>query len=225
MASGFPKREAEQLLKNCHRRCCICHRYCGVKIELDHIEQRADTSDDSIGNAIPVCFECHAEIHGYNDRHPRGRKFTPEELRGHRDQWLAICKNNPEVMLKAIRNSDVGSLQSLIDEIEFNLVVAEFNSPDEQGCLFLINQFLRAIQEGAIATLNDEIKISVLEAYQAMGRANQLIAGAAALAHGTELQKHTQTVAMQAIDSANPKIAEAKKVLLKYLGHEDSQYV
>jgi hypothetical protein len=31
-----------------------------------------------------VCFECHPEIHSYNDKHPRGRKFLPEELQLHK---------------------------------------------------------------------------------------------------------------------------------------------
>lgn len=220
MGSGFPRNKVAELLTKCHRRCCICHRFCGVKIETDHILQKADGGHDSIENAIPVCFECHAEIHSYNERHPRGRKFTPEELRGHRDQWLAICEDNPEIMLKAARNSDVGPLQSLIDELEFNSTVAQFSQSSQQGCLFLNDQFLRAIQEGAIATLNDEIKKAVLEAYRTIGRANQLIASASALAHGTELQKPTATEASKAIDEAKPTILEAESILVKFLGSE-----
>lgn len=218
MGSGFPKKEVAKLLTECHRRCCICHRFCGVKIELDHIEQKADGGPDSIDNAIPVCFECHAEIHSYNESHPRGRKFTPEELRSHRDQWRAICQDNPGVLLQAARNSDVGPLQSLIDELEFNSAVAQFSQSNQQGCLFLNDQFLRAIQEGVIAILNDEIKKVVLEAYRKTGRANQLIAGATALAHGTEPQKSTATEASKAIDEAKPAILEAKKILIKFLG-------
>ena len=225
MASGFPKKEVEDLLVQCHRRCCICHRYCGVKMEVDHINQRADSGNDAIENAIPVCFECHAEIHSYNDRHPRGRKFTAEELRKHRDQWLTICENKPEVMLRAIRNSDVGPLQALIDELEFNSVVTEFNKDNEIGCLFLVDQFQRAIQEGAIATLKDEIKKEVLEAYRAMGRANQLIASASALPHGQEPTKATKTVAIKAIDDAKPKVHRAKDVLLRFLGAEELKNV
>jgi hypothetical protein len=81
----FPCKDVEILLAACHRRCCICHRFCGVKIETDHIEQAAEGDSDKIENAIPVCFECHAEIHSYNDKHPRGRKFTPDELRHHKE--------------------------------------------------------------------------------------------------------------------------------------------
>jgi len=59
-----------------------------VKIETDHIIPEADGGGDEIENAIPVCFECHAEIHSYNGRHPRGRKFLPDELRAHKALWL-----------------------------------------------------------------------------------------------------------------------------------------
>ena len=31
---GFPQRDAKDLLVKCHRRCCICHKFSGVKMEL-----------------------------------------------------------------------------------------------------------------------------------------------------------------------------------------------
>jgi HNH endonuclease len=53
----FPQNDVDDLLVQCHRRCCICHRFCGVKIELDHIiPQSEPASNDDISNAIPVCF-------------------------------------------------------------------------------------------------------------------------------------------------------------------------
>src|SRR4051794_29377874 len=97
MAGGFVRKDVAVLLAQCHRRCCICHRFCGVKIETDHIVPHADGGADTIDNAIPVCFECHAEIHSYNDKHPRGRKFTSEELRYHKEQWLKICATQPDI--------------------------------------------------------------------------------------------------------------------------------
>jgi len=87
---GFKRTEANKLLVACHRRCCVCHRYCGIKIELHHIQPNEDGGDDSIENAIPLCFECHAEVQLYNDAHPRGRKFHPDELQDHKGQWLRI---------------------------------------------------------------------------------------------------------------------------------------
>ncbi|HBB86230.1 MAG TPA: hypothetical protein DC047_01280 [Blastocatellia bacterium] len=176
----FPREQVDELLKACHRRCCVCHRFCGVKIETDHIVTKADGGPDSIDNAIPVCFECHAEIHSYNDKHPRGRKFRPEELRGHREQWLEICRTKPEIFVSATRDSDVGPIQALIDELEFNLEVSQHASYDALGCLFLDEQFRRAIRDGAIATLDDSLKKSILEAYRILGRANEKIRGAMA---------------------------------------------
>jgi hypothetical protein len=95
---------------------------------------KADGGSDSIDNAIPVCFECHAEIHSYNDKHPRGRKFRPEELRGHKEQWLDICRTKPEIFVSATRDSDVGPIQAVIDELEFNLEVSKHAS---YGCVRL----------------------------------------------------------------------------------------
>jgi hypothetical protein len=45
--------------------------------------------DDSFENCIPLCFDCHAEVEHYNDQHPRGRKFSENELRQHRDTWFS----------------------------------------------------------------------------------------------------------------------------------------
>lgn len=91
----FPSSVAEQLLVACHRHCCICHKPTGNKMEIDHIVPHAEGGPDTADNGIPLCFDCHAEVHAYNPNHPRGRRFTPSELRRHRDQWFAICSSAP----------------------------------------------------------------------------------------------------------------------------------
>jgi hypothetical protein len=170
---AFNRDEVSELLSRCHRRCCICHRFCGVKIETDHIDPFESSRNDDISNAVPVCFECHAEIHSYNDKHPRGRKFLPEELRSHRDQWLKICSDRPELLIAPTRHADVGPLQALIDELDFNSTVAEVAKDwQSQGCKFQDLQFLRAIHEGSVSLLRDNIRELILEAYRAMGSAN-----------------------------------------------------
>jgi len=121
---AFNRTEVADLLVRCHRRCCICHRFCGTKIETDHIVQHACGGDDSIENALPLCFDCHAEAHTYDPRHPRGRRFTTDELRGHKEQWLRICEARPEIFLQAARDVDVGPLQGLIDELDYNLSIS-----------------------------------------------------------------------------------------------------
>ena len=42
---GFDHDEIAELLARCHRRCCVCHRFCGVKIETDHIKPQHEGGD------------------------------------------------------------------------------------------------------------------------------------------------------------------------------------
>ncbi len=213
----FKRDEVSALLVRCHRRCCICHRFCGVKIETDHIVPVEEGGGNDIENAIPVCFECHAEIHSYNDKHPRGRKFTSGELQSHRDQWLRICAEHPETLIGAIRNADVGPLQALIDELEFNATVATENHFERDGCKFQEKQFLRAIHEGAIAMLKDSIKRPLLEAYREMGAANTALDGK--FVRGTP---EASNAAGTRIGLAAGKIAPARDELLRFLSSDEA---
>ena len=51
---------------------------------------RSEGGADSSDNAIALCFDCHAASGHYNPKHPRGTKFSPGELRKHRDSWHAL---------------------------------------------------------------------------------------------------------------------------------------
>jgi len=86
---SFPSAVADKALVACGRCCCLCHKFCGGKIELNHIIQEADDGPQTLDNCIPVCFDCHADVGHYNKSHPRGKKYTAAELRGHRDAWYA----------------------------------------------------------------------------------------------------------------------------------------
>ena len=81
---SFPPLVAEKALVYCGRHCSICHKFCGTKIELHHIDANGD---DTYENCIPLCFDCHAEVKTYNPKHPKGRKYTDSELKAHRDRW------------------------------------------------------------------------------------------------------------------------------------------
>jgi HNH endonuclease len=216
---AFNREEVSALLSQCHRRCCICHRFCGVKIETDHIIPTESGGGDEIKNAIPVCFECHAEIHSYNDKHPRGRKFQPEELHLHKEQWLKICAERPDLLISAIRNADVGPLQALVDELDFNATVATADH-NNQGCKFYENQFLRAISEGSISLLKDKIRELLLEAYSAMGAANA--ANLAKSYHGMHSDQWANATkeVQRRINDARTKITAARVELLKFLSKE-----
>ncbi|MCK4998812.1 MAG: hypothetical protein KAS23_04725, partial [Anaerohalosphaera sp.] len=124
---------------------------------------------DDIDNALPVCFECHSEIHCYNTDHPRGRKFTEKELRLHKEQWLNICKKNPEIFSQPFQSSDAGPLNSLIDELEYNM-----HACNCLGSSLSTSQFDEALRKGSISLLEPEMKKKINSAYSEINRLNQL---------------------------------------------------
>jgi hypothetical protein len=219
MANGFNRDEVAKLLVRCHRRCCICHRFCGTKIETDHIIPTAESNDHSIENAIPVCFDCHAEIHAYNPKHPRGRRFTPEELRLHKDQWLRICDTRPEIFLEASRNIDIGPIQGLLDELDYNLDISADSDGQKMGFLFRDEQLTRAIREGVLSTLEEDLRRSISLAYGAISRTNELIKSF----HQIQLRDGgvAQGKALGAIPQATKDIRAARDKLLHFVQSEE----
>ena len=194
MADRFPKDEAEKLLARCHRRCCICHRFCGVKMELDHMHPAGEGGPSTIDNAIPLCFECHAEVHAYNDKHPRGRKFQPSELELHKEQWLKFCDQNPGALAQISIDSTVGPLQALLDELSFNGELTRRVSSELLGCPFADEQFRRALGTGAVGVLPDPVQSAVYAAYADMGRANHFLRNAVSHPIGTNLTTPPSTM-------------------------------
>lgn len=88
----FPTLIKSEALIACGRCCCICHKFCGTKMECNHIIPEAAGGFDTSDNCVPLCFDCHTDVGHYNPRHPKGNKYTPMELRGHRDRWYEKVK-------------------------------------------------------------------------------------------------------------------------------------
>ena len=189
-------------------------------METDHIVPRDEGGTDDITNAIPVCFECHAEIHSYNDRHPRGRKFQSSELQAHRDQWLRTCRERPDVLLAGTRAVDVGPVQALLDELEFNEAVSTLHAADTQGCAFRDDQFRRAIESGSVSILRDDVKQAIVSAYVATGAANRVIGAAWQHPRGGNAWANSVNEASRRIQAAQPLISTARERLLRFLGSE-----
>jgi 5-methylcytosine-specific restriction endonuclease McrA len=59
---AFKQEEVERLLVDTGRRCCLC----GLlhKVQVHHIVAQADGGTDHIDNGIPLCPNCHDEVHG-----------------------------------------------------------------------------------------------------------------------------------------------------------------
>lgn len=90
------------MFTRCNRLCCLCFQQCGINIEAAHIIDEAAGGSNDEDNGIPLCFDCHQEIGSYNDRHPRGNKFRPDELRARRDRVYARVADGRIDMLQPV---------------------------------------------------------------------------------------------------------------------------
>ena len=115
-------------------------------------------------------------------------------------------------------SSDVGPLQALVDELEFNAKIAEIDHPNLIGCRFRDEQFSKAIERGTIAILKNELKESLNEAYVTMGAINALISAAHNQLYA--LKADWGNNALERIRQVRPQIEKAKEELLKFLGQE-----
>jgi hypothetical protein len=169
VSMGFKREDVASLLAQCHRRCCICHRFCGVKMETDHMDPKYEKGSDEIENAIPLCFECHAEVHLYNDKHGKGRKYTSEELRKHKEQWLEICLKYPQALVQPMNFADGGPFYGLVTELEFNILQSGLFMP------YQIDEFLRSIKDGTLVLLREDLKGEIMATYALIKSTNQSI--------------------------------------------------
>lgn len=83
MPPRFKEKDKVKILLWCGRHCSLCEKACGSDIEISHIDPEGG---NDIDNAIPLCFDCHARIGRYNEKHPRGTKYRPKELKKLREQ-------------------------------------------------------------------------------------------------------------------------------------------
>lgn len=86
----FDPQTAEDLMVKAARCCCLCRQFKGQKLEVHHIVPEANGGPSTLDNGLPVCFDCHADVESYNHKHPRGRKYRPEELKRLRDEWFTL---------------------------------------------------------------------------------------------------------------------------------------
>lgn len=156
----FPVKIREDSLVLSHRRCCVCHKFAGLNVNVHHIIQEADGGLNTLDNSIVLCSECHCYAGHYNSRHPLGTKFSPNELRRHRDQWLDNCKRNPagafgdELQAVPITQACFPSTLDAFTALIGSNFLFEFAGPDSDytqllsrdlRCVFfsLFNRFIR----------------------------------------------------------------------------------
>lgn len=83
---GFKRKEAEDLLARTGRRCCLCDTL--HKVQLHHIVLPEEGGTDDIDNAIPLCPNCHDEVHATYAPGRSTRAYTANELKLHRQRAI-----------------------------------------------------------------------------------------------------------------------------------------
>ncbi|MBU7011705.1 MAG: HNH endonuclease [Theionarchaea archaeon] len=148
---SFPQKVVDDLLVACKRSCCICHKFCGTRIQIHHIVPESKGGGDTAENAIALCLDCHAEVGSYNREHPMGRKFTASELRKHRENWLKLCSSI------SASSDDEESVKfsgiSWVPEREFFLT-----SDNNLNCLIVIDSLAESMDVVAASMLAAKIE-------------------------------------------------------------------
>jgi len=85
-AMEFDPEQIEALLADCGRRCCIC----GVlhRVQVHHIKPKNQGGTNEIDNGIPLCPNCHDEVHSVYAPGRTTRVYTDGELRLHRQRTI-----------------------------------------------------------------------------------------------------------------------------------------
>lgn len=118
----------------CGRSCCICHKFCGNNMEVHHIKAHADGGNDTFENAIPLCFDCHAEVRQYDPKHPKGIKFSEKELVLHRDSWYEKIKQKDENNEKVKESKKIEPIKILHEKDYQKIRLCKVGSGKELMC-------------------------------------------------------------------------------------------
>lgn len=124
---AFSEKVKKDAMVACGRSCCICHKFCGAKMEVHHIIAQYEGGNDEFENAIPLCFDCHAEVKAYNEKHPKGIKFSPNELKSHRDNWYNTIKQADNKK----QDQDIQPIKIIIPKSHEHLMLVKINSGKE----------------------------------------------------------------------------------------------
>lgn len=127
--------------------------------------------------------------------------------------------------LRAARREDllrilvpIRRLSSLIDELEVNLSIAHATKLiDSLGTPFREDEFRKALGDGVLSTLPDDLKRLVTDAYLASSRANQIVAGALNSSLPYEQRGQMTNRAWQIVRDSQRPLEAAHAALSKFL--------
>jgi len=155
----FPHDVKIEALSKSGRRCSLCLRYKGVKVEVHHIEPESVSHDNTIDNAITLCFDCHSDVGHYNPKHPKGNKLTAVELRRHRDRLWKLVEEGKTLPEKNLYQQYLEFLRRAFDRPAFTTPLCQegrmedFDKAIDDTVLALNTGLLRTRDNHVVADL------------------------------------------------------------------------
>jgi len=110
---SVPDDLAAEVLAKCARHCCVCRRFAPLHLQVHHIKEKSAGGEDTFDNLIAICLTCHSDVHAHV---AFTRRFTPEELRQHRDSVYRLVKEGklcPETEASAGMDSALAAFVSV----------------------------------------------------------------------------------------------------------------
>ncbi|MFD4820874.1 HNH endonuclease signature motif containing protein [Peribacillus butanolivorans] len=104
---------AAEVLSKSARHCCICRNYLPLAIQVHHIKEKHEGGSDDFDNLIPVCIQCHANIHTFSKM---TRNFTEKELKKSRDTVYEMVSMGKLPGTKPMTTVEIESLSSILAE-------------------------------------------------------------------------------------------------------------
>ncbi len=126
------------------RHCCLCGKACGIDIVVHHIDG-VDNNDRS--NALPICYDCHAKLHHYDDQAPIGTKYKPDELIARRDQ---IYERHTNHLVPPINIRLVDVHRNRLDKPSVKTIVRHLSDSNPARVKIIMTVFVGKINEGVI---------------------------------------------------------------------------
>ncbi len=148
--SGIPTDLIDKMMIRCARRCCICRRFRPTKLQVHHIVERNQGGTNDEDNLIVICLPCHSDVH---TKVPFARRFSTEELKGHRDAVIAMVAagklpiddtDDTDEVIRAVvqefRARTMGQLQLLPEAVQLLLAAVKVTD-SAQGSILLTSHF------------------------------------------------------------------------------------
>ena len=120
---GIPQDVVDRMMVKCARRCCICRRFQPTKLQVHHIVESSQGGSDEEENLVVVCMTCHSNVHSTV---PFARRFTCQELKGHRDALVGM------IMSGTLPAEDADAAELPINAIISQMISCESDQAEDQ---------------------------------------------------------------------------------------------